>query len=229
MIRHLSLAIAMAVALVGCASSELDDARTVSQLAPPSAGPVDTILPDYRIGPLDKLSVAVFQNQDLSQPNVQVDASGQVLLPLIGVVTAAGKTTTELSSEIAAKLGECCLQHPKVAVLVTEALSQQITVTGAVKNSGVYVLRGPTTLLKAVTMAGGPDSATANTKKVAIYRTVKGERVGALFDLTAIRSGRADDPEIYGGDTVIVDSSDVKSTWHTVVSAIPLFTIFSAF
>lgn len=229
MIRYLALVAAISCALAGCASDELGNVPTVAQLAPPSPGQSDSLVPEYRIGPQDKLSIAVFQNPDLSQPSVQVDASGQLLLPLIGIVTAAGKTSEELSNEIASKLSVCCLQNPKVAVLVTDAVSQQVTVTGAVKTSGVYILKGRTTLLQAVTMAGGPDTASANAKKVAVYRTVQGQRVGALFDLTAIRAGRAEDPQIYGGDTIVVDTSDVKNAWHGVVAAIPFFTVFRGF
>jgi len=59
---------------------------------------------DYRIGPLDKLNITVFQVKDLTLEEVQVDGSGRVFLPLIGSVVAAGKTTQELSTEIADRL-----------------------------------------------------------------------------------------------------------------------------
>ena len=53
--------------------------------------------PEYRIGPLDKLDIIVFEVKDLSTQKLQVDASGRIILPLIGQVVAKGKTTTELA------------------------------------------------------------------------------------------------------------------------------------
>jgi len=229
MMRTFCLAIAAAALLAGCAS---DDA-TLQDGSFGAIGPLQTtstaLPPEYKIGPLDKLSIIVFQNEDFTQPAVQVDANGQLLLPMIGVVKASGKTASELSQEITTKLTDCCLRKPNVTVLVTDAVSQQITVAGAVATPSVYVLRGRTTLLQAVSMAGGPDKGVADTKRIAVYRVVEGQRMGALFDLDAIRSGKAEDPAIYAGDTIIVDTSAAKSAWRTVTGAIPLFSIFRPF
>lgn len=229
MTRFLCLAAAVSWLLAGCASQDFQTTSGFETLAAPSQGPPASQTPDYRIGPFDKLSITVFQSKDLSLPSVQVDASGQLVLPMVGVVMASGKTNMELSQEITAKLSECCLRDPDVAVLVTDAVSQQVTVTGAVAKSGVYVLRGRTTLMQTVSMAGGPDRATANTKRVAVYRIVEGQRMGAVFDLSEIQAGRAEDPQIYGGDTVIVDSSSAKAAWSNVFKALPLVSIFRPF
>lgn len=230
MSRILCLAFAASALLAGCASS--DDAQ-LSAGSFGALGPVQPVsaamTPEYKIGPLDKLSINVFQNADFTQPSVQVDANGQLLLPMIGAVNASGKTTGELSRDISTRLSACCLQNPNVTVLVTDAVSQQITVTGAVATSGVYVLRGRTTLLQAVSMAGGPEKSTADTKRIAVYRIVDGQRMGALFDLNAIRAGKAEDPAIYAGDTIIVDTSATKSAWRSVTAAIPFFSIFRPF
>src|SRR5438105_1841395 len=67
---------------------------------------------DYVIGPQDKLRIRVFEVKDLSFDEEQVDANGQIYLPLIGRMTAAGKTTTQLQDELAQKLGEKYLQSP---------------------------------------------------------------------------------------------------------------------
>lgn len=228
LIRFAAVAAAW-LAVAGCASQNFKTTGSFESLGAPQVGESTSQMPEYRIGPLDKLSITVFQSRELSQPTVQVDASGQILLPMIGVLMASGKTNEELSAEIAVKLTDCCLRNPDVAVLVIDAVSQQITITGAVEKSGVYNLRGRTTLLQAVSMAGGPNNATANSKRVAVYRVVDNQRVGALFDLTAIRAGQAEDPQIYGGDTIIVDSSNAKSAWRNVTGAIPFFSIFRPF
>lgn len=223
--------VAASLALVaGCASDNFEEGQFATSLPTPSElGASATVQREYYIGPLDKLSVNVFQMKDLSLEKTQVDASGYLLLPMIGSVKAQGRTAMELSKDIAAKLDACCLVNPQVIVQVEEAISQQITVTGAVMESNVYVLRGRTTLVEAISMAKGPDRATANLQRVAVYRMSNGQRVGALFNVVDIRAGRAPDPEIFGGDTIIVDSSNARTAWRDIVQAVPFFGVFAAF
>ena len=73
------------------------------------------------IGPQDKLRIRVFEVKDLSFDDEEVDANGQIQLPLIGKVTAAGKTTMQLQDELAQRLGEKFLQSPQVSVSVAES------------------------------------------------------------------------------------------------------------
>jgi len=182
----------------------------------------------YRIGPLDLLNVSVFQVPDLTFEKLQVDAAGQIQLPLIGTIMAAGRTTAELAQEISVKLSEKYLQSPQVTVTVAEAASQKVTVDGSVVEPGVFVIRGRTTLLQAVAMAKGPDR-TANLHRVAVFRTVNGQRMAAVFDLQAIRQAKAPDPEIRGDDIIVVEGSALKGAWREVIGALPALSIFRPF
>jgi polysaccharide biosynthesis/export protein len=224
-----ALAILASPPLSGCASDKFDSSLLRTELPPADQSGV-ALVPqqEYRIGPLDKLSISVFQMNDLSMEKVQVDANGRLLMPLIGAVDAKGKTTADLSEIIADKLTKY-LQNPQVSVLLDESISQRITVTGAVMNSDVYQIRGRTTLMQAITMAKGPDRTTANLKRVAVYRIADGQRIGALFNVEDIRAGRAPDPEVFGGDTIIVDSSNTRTTWRAVIQSVPFFGVFAAF
>jgi polysaccharide export outer membrane protein len=181
---------------------------------------------EYRIGPLDKLDITVFQVKELTIEKLQVDGAGRIILPLIGQITAAGKTTTALSDEIAAKLGEKYLQSPQVSVTVAEALSRKVTVEGAVNEAGVFALNGRTSLLEAVARAKGVSKG-ANLHRVSIIRSVDGTPHAATFDLAAISAGRARNPEVFGDDVVIVDTSRAKSIWAGVVQALPALYILS--
>ncbi len=181
---------------------------------------------EYRVGPADVLEVTVFQVEDLSR-TVQVSASGEIALPLIGKVVAGGKTIAELESEIAGKYAERYLQSPQVSVLVKEANSQRVTVSGAVKNPGMVTLTGPTTLLQAVAEAGGVNDF-ADKRGVLVFRTVGQQRMAAKFDLTAIGAGTAKDPTLHGGDLVRVDESGFRSRLRGVRQNIPVFGLFTA-
>lgn len=186
---------------------------------------------DYRIGPQDTLSVSVFQEPELSTtPNspLQVNANGNINMPLIGSVPAAGKTTTELSAYIAERLGKSYLRNPQVSVSVEGSVSQKVTVQGEVTQAGVYEIKGRTTLLEALALAKG-ETRVAALSEVVVFRSVNGQRMGALFDVKEIRRGRAEDPEIRGNDVVVVGLSKAKSIWRDVISTSPLLGIFRPF
>ena len=69
----------------------------------------------------------------------------------------------------------------------------------------------------------------ANPHRVAVFRTIKGQRMAAAFDLTSIRRGQAEDPRIFSGDIVVVDGSKVRGTWATILQTLPLLAIFQPF
>ena len=196
------------------------DLQSVQTVEAPSA--------EYRIGVGDKLAVRVFQVEDLSFEELMVDTSGNINLPLIGGVRGAGRTASEMSTDIAARLADRFLREPQVTVTVKEAASQKITVDGAVTKPGVYEMRGSTSLLQAIAMAEGP-ARVADLTKVAVFRNIDGRRSVALFDLSAIRQGRASDPQVFGDDVIVVDASRLNSVLREVVAALPALSAFAYF
>jgi polysaccharide export outer membrane protein len=231
MMRALPLVLILTASLLSaCGGSRMD------MTAMTAAQPVDLQITslstapqaEYTIGVGDKLSVRVFQVPDLSFDQLVVDTSGDIQMPLIGAVRATGQTAGQLSTQIAERLSAQYLRNPQVTVTVTEAASQKITVDGAVTKPGVYEMRGSTSLLQAVAMAEGP-SAVADLTKVAVFRTIGGQRSVALFDLQAIRQGRAEDPAVLGDDVIVVDTSRMNATMRGIISAVPALAIFRPF
>jgi polysaccharide export outer membrane protein len=156
---------------------------------------------------------------------VQVDAAGQLSLPLVGAVPAAGMTAAQLSHELEQRFGAKYLRDPQVTATVATAVSQKVVVQGEVTEPGVYDLKGPTTLLEALSMAKG-ELRTAALNQVVVFRTVNGKRMGAVFDVQAIRDGKANDPQIVGDDMVVVGFSSAKRFWRDIISSAPLLNIF---
>jgi len=224
--------LALAAALAGCSASGSGTTSNAVQRAQKLPAPeILASIPnaaeaEYRVGPSDVLEVSVFQVSDLSK-TVQVTASGEIALPLIGNVAAGGKTVAELESEIAGKLGERYLQSPQVSVFVKEATSQRVTVEGAVATPGMVALSGPTTLLQTIALSGGLKE-TADPRGILVFRTAQQQRMAAKFDLAAIRTGKAEDPVLHGGDIVVVDESGFRSALGNVRQNIPVFGLFSA-
>lgn len=223
-----------AVALTGCGGPRMDiESMTAAQAVdmssiPATATATATADANYRIGVGDKINVRVFQVPDLSFDGLLIDTAGNVQLPLIGAVRGADRTPGEMSAEIAELLSARYLRDPQVTVTVTEAASQKITVDGAVTKPGVYEMRGSTSLLQAVAMAEGP-TRVADLTKVAVFRSIDGRRSVALFDLAAIRQGRAEDPQVFGDDVIVVDTSRLNSALREILGAVPALAIFRPF
>lgn len=183
---------------------------------------------EYQIGPLDVLSVTVFQEPDLTFKELQVDASGNLLFPLIGDVHAAGKSAADLSHEIADRLGRKYLINPQVSVVVVSSESQHVTVEGDVTEPGVYDINGSSTLLEALARAKSPTDV-AKLDQVVVFRMVNGRRMGAVFDVNKIRAGEMPDPELLGGDVVVVGFSGIKGAFRDFLKSAPLLYVFRYF
>ena len=162
---------------------------------------------DYIIGPEDVLEITVWRNQDLSKV-VQVRPDGRISLPLIGDVNAVGKTPTQLTADISAKLKEY-KEAPSVAIVVKEVNSYAIFVLGEVGRPGKYPLKSKTTLLQGITIAGG-FSQTAARNKVVVFRfndTSNGSvKMKASYDDIVLRDGSQQNIELKPGDTIVVPS-----------------------
>jgi len=182
----------------------------------------------YRLGPLDTVNIVVFEEPELSTApgsnGTAIDASGNLAMPLVGSIRAAGKTADELAADIAHQLGRKYLVRPQVSVTVVSSVSQKITVQGEVTEPGVYEIKGPTTLLEAIALAKG-ESKVAKLREVVVFRTVNGQRYGGLFDVASIRRGVAQDPQVRGNDIVVVGISHAKTLWRDVVSATPILNV----
>jgi polysaccharide export outer membrane protein len=147
-------------------------------------------------------------------------------MPLIGDVAATDKTPAQLDQLLTQKYGEKYLENPDISVGVKSSTGRLVTVDGAVKRGGSYPVTGPLTLMQAVALAGGADRETANMHRVAVFRTIDGQRQAAAFDLVSIQRGEMQDPPIYSGDIVIVDGSANKAAMQKVFQAFPLLSIF---
>jgi polysaccharide export outer membrane protein len=197
--------LAFAMLALACTGAQAQEVAALPNSVPAVTQPVATSFP---IGPQDTLIIEVFDVPDLSR-TVQVENSGIIVLPLIGQVTAAGKTPDQLSQVISAELDQKYLKHAVVTVTVKDAASQRVTVDGEVTQPGLYEIGPHTTLSQAVALAKGPTTV-ADTHQVAIIRVTSEGRQAKIYDLADIRDGTTVDPFVQPGDTVVVDVSDSR-------------------
>ena len=144
----------------------------------------------YKVGPLDVLDISVFKVPELSR-SVQVAGSGSINLPLVGEVPAAGRTAQEIERDLTQKLGAKYLQSPQVTVYVKEYNSQRVTIEGAVKKPGVYPIRATPRYCNSLQRPRVSTPPPIDSRR---FRQTAGKRSAARFDISAIRSGEAEDP-----------------------------------
>jgi polysaccharide export outer membrane protein len=220
----LIVAAASAILVTACADTRGGSIPYDRPLAAPDEQHFEVLPQDYKIAPMDLLTVKVFKADDLSG-DYSVDLAGHISLPLVGQVEAANLTTEQLDSKLTQLLGEKYFEHPDVSVAIKASTAHVVTVDGAVNQGGQFPVSGPMTLIQAVALAHGTTE-DANARRVAVFRTIDGQRQAAAFDLTAIRRGEARDPPIYPGDIVVVDGSKIKAAQKQILQSVPLLYIF---
>lgn len=160
---------------------------------------------DYIIGPEDVLEIAVWRTPELSR-EVMVRPDGRVSLPLIGDVKAVGLTTLELRDRITEKL-RSYKENPTVAIVVRTINSYYFFTQGAVGNTGKIPLLSRTTLIQAITLAGGlaPDAVRS---RLTIFRVghagVAPEKIVVSYDDIILRG--AENIVLKPGDTLVAPS-----------------------
>lgn len=180
---------------------------------------------DIPLGPLDVVHVQVFRVPDLSA-DYQVDARGMLDLPLLGAVSVRDQRPDAFAQELRRLYGARYLNNPDITVRVVTTNGANVTVEGGVSQSGIYPLPGRTTLLGAIALAHGLDQNVANRRRVAIFRKQGGRTVAAAFDLQSIHEGKMADPLVYPGDTIVVDSDNLRQSYRDLLTAIPTVALF---
>jgi len=157
----------------------------------------------YIIGPEDVLAIDVWKEPTLSK-TVPVRMDGKISLPLIDEVTASGLTPLQLK-EILIKRWKEFIEDPVVSVVVTQANSYKVYVTGYVKTPGVYTLGRETTILQIIPLVGG-FTEWANQQKITVIRKENGKEIRITINYKKIIKGDDLDSNIVlkPGDTVIV-------------------------
>ena len=158
---------------------------------------------DYVIGQGDVLEVFVWRNEELSR-QVTVRPDGKISLPLVQDLQAEGLTALQLQDQITRKFKQY-VQNPTVAVIVSQINSYKISVLGKVAQPGVYPITTRTTILEAISLAGG-FTEWANQKKITVITTQGGQKKKLRVNYKKIISGK--DPSqnitLTRGDTIIV-------------------------
>lgn len=116
----------------------------------------------YVLGPDDQITIKVLDVEEIGSTPLRIDSEGNIRLPYVGRMHAAGLTVEQLQTEVTARL-RTYMHEPDATVTVAEFRSQPVSVLGAVRTPGIHQLQGRKTLVEILSLAGGLDAAAGPT------------------------------------------------------------------
>jgi len=194
-----SVVVAAGVGISGCATSY--EPQFVVAPGPPEEG--------FRLGAEDVIDVVVFRSPDLTRSDLVIRPDGKLSLPLIGDVRAEGLTADQLAKNIAERYKEY-KDNPAVSVSVKAVNSYNIYVLGEVKTPGKLALKSYTTMLQAITLAGGFTEFAAENAIQVVRHTVTEDgqsqeiRIPVNYDSLLSEDGAKYNFILRPGDTIVV-------------------------
>lgn len=192
---------AVLVACAGCAPAVHGSFTWVDQL-PESE--MATPLGPYVISPGDAISVQVWDQEKMSA-HVRVRDDGQISLPFLNDVPAAGKTPVALARELEQRLRNLIVT-PQVTVAVEERVPLRISVLGEVIEPGLHDLEPGAGVAQALAAAGGLKEF-AHKDRVFVLRdsSVPPQRIRMTYSALTSAQGRAAALRLRPGDVVVVE------------------------
>jgi polysaccharide export outer membrane protein len=168
---------------------------------------------EYYIGPEDVLEIIVWRNADLSKI-VTVRPDGRISLPLLGDIEATGLTPSELTANIVSRLKQF-KETPTVSVILQQVNSYGIYVLGEVTHPGRYYLKSKTTLLQAITIAGGFTPIAAR-NRIVVFRWGEDKnnemKFKASYDDIVLKDHSNQNLVLKPGDTIVVPGETMVLT-----------------
>jgi len=184
------------------AAPQVKEMPIVEVPAPPTSVSLPVAGPQYKLGPEDQIRVSVWENAQLTLDLV-VRPDGKISMPLIQDVTAEGQTAAELATQIQQKL-TAFIKEPQVSVIVLQINAPKFYVIGNVVRPGTYPLRGETSVLQALSLAGG-FTQFASLRSIKLIRNAGGKQeVRKINYYDVIDKGGEGNYLLKSGDTIVV-------------------------
>jgi polysaccharide export outer membrane protein len=164
---------------------------------------------EYKVDSGDVILITVYEQSDLTT-KARVNSKGEISFPFLGNIYIKGLTVDEVEAKIRGLLEKDYLVDPQVTVFIEDYRTEKVFVMGFVNKPGEYELfkDRPTTMLEAITMAGGfKEGAAQNGTK--IIRIENGEEVTIPIRVTDItnKGDKAKDIAVKPGDIIVVPES----------------------
>jgi polysaccharide biosynthesis/export protein len=183
---------------------------TASTAATPATGgsPDDTGFPArhprYKLEPGDSFDVSFDLSPEFNQ-TVTVQPDGFITLRGIGDVHVADETVPELTATLRTAYTKI-LNDPLISVTLKDFEKPYFIADGQVEHPGKYDLRGQTTLIQAIAMAGGFKESAKHSQVLLFRRASEGWYSAKIFDVKKMHKegNLGEDPLLHPGDMLFV-------------------------
>jgi len=164
---------------------------------------------EYCIGVDDVLEIAILQPDKMAL-TVTVSPDGSITFPYIGNVQVKGRALSSVQNEIQSRLAEGYLKYPVASVTLKESRSKKFFVYGEVARPGTYMLNENTTVLKAISIAGGL-SKYGSASRVKILRPKKNESgyEAIKVNINAVMNGSSKDDILLRPEDMLVATEGI--------------------
>jgi polysaccharide export outer membrane protein len=162
----------------------------------------------FVLGPEDVIEVVVWRTPDLSR-QVIIRPDGKISLPLIGDVPVQGLTADQIAKDLTERF-KAYKENPSVSINVIEVNSYYVFMVGEVTVPGKLQFKTYTTLLQAISLAGGFTQFASRNDMTIVRNLVTAEgkikelRIPIRYDDLISEDGGVYNITLISGDTVIV-------------------------
>lgn len=167
--------------------------------------------PRYRLQPDDVVEIQYRYTPEYNQV-ATIQPDGFVTLPLVGDMKLGGFDLDRAKQEIITR-ASTRLKDPEVTLVLKEFEKPKFTVTGEVTTPGRYELRGSTTVIEALAMAGGFKTATAKHSQVLLVRRIDDTYAETkILDIKNLINTRSfsEDQTLRAGDILLVPQNTLS-------------------
>src|SRR5438876_11465940 len=217
MLRHLLICIALSAgSYFGWTADATNTTARVWQ--------TPAVLDDrQKLGPGDRVTYRVIEDQD-DPRSLTITDSGDLEVPYLGLVHAAGKTSLQLAKEVKGLL-EKQLYYQATVIIAIEVVNKtrvsgKVYVTGQVRNAGGYEIPAGEnfTVSKAILSAGGFSDFSDKRKVRLVRKTANGKQTFVINILAIWEKGNLDkDLVVQPDDLIVVPARLVNYAWDGVM------------
>lgn len=157
---------------------------------------------EYTVGIEDVLNIKVLKPEELAN-TVTVAPDGAITFPYIGSVVVKGRTIAQIQDEIQTRLANGYMKYPVVSVSLQESRSLKFFVYGEVEKPGSYPMENNTTVLRAISMAGGFTKFGSSSR----VKVLRAKKAGVGYDAISVNIKRVMDGD--SDEDVLLKQGDI--------------------
>lgn len=157
----------------------------------------------YKVNPGDVISIHIWNEEELTRPEVLVRPDGFISVPILGDIMAGGQTVPNITKKLVDGLNQFLKDEPVVTISLVSISGNTIYVLGKVNRPGQFVLHSSIDVTQALTLAGGLNNFADEDNIKILRRDKSGTQTSIKFDYSYVKKGN----ELH--NNIILQSGDI--------------------